>query len=194
MFVYKKDTLERSISALTTEIGEAVLKHKPTGVTLSYEFNIEPDAKPRKITQDNKPFNIVSPYLIYKLNEQNKYEFKEDVWDEKKSLLDNFKDAVAFFESKIFEELKEEEPKPEPPKPPRIVSQLPQIGDLVRIGNDRFGVVTDVDEESRNIVFDEKTNEEIEVIKTEMKKGFEDGDFMAQNKTVLESIFGEIKD
>ena len=109
-------------------------------------------------------------------------------------MLDNFKDAVAFFESKIFEELKEEEPKPEPPKPPRIVSQLPQIGDLVRIGNDRFGVVTDVDEESRNIVFDEKTREEIDAIKSQMKKGFEDGDFMAQNKPLLESIFGEIKD
>lgn len=169
MFVYKKGTLERTIEPLTTDIAIGKLFHKPTGVTFSYEFRIEPDAKPLMENADGIEHNIVSPYSIYKLDANNKYEFKEEVWDKKQSLLDNFKAAIDVFESKIFEELDEQEPTPQP------FSQLPQVGDFIRIGADRFGVVTASDEVTRQIEFDEKTKEEMDALIGEVKKQFNKG-------------------
>lgn len=179
MFVYKKNTLERKVEALTSEIAIGKLHHKPTGVTLTYEFRVDPNAKPLMQSADDIEHNIVSPYFIYKLDANGKYDFKEEVWDTKKSLLDNFKDAIDVFEKKIFEELDEEEPQPQ------TFSQLPQVGDLIRIGQDRFGVVTASDEITRDIEFEEKTQQEMNQLIADIKDGSID--------SLVESIFGQIK-
>jgi len=181
MFVYKKGTLERKVEALTTEIAVAKLHHKPTGVTFSYEFRVDPNARALMRSADPIEHNIVSPYQIYKLDPNGKYDFKEEVWDMGGSLLDNFKEAINVFETKIYEELDEEEPTPKP------FSQMPEVGDLIRIGNDRFGVVTASNEATREIEFEEKTKEEMDVL---IKQFSEDPS--AGMMKISQSIFGQI--
>lgn len=125
---------------------------------------------------------LANVYQIYKLDPNGKYDFKEEVWDMGGSLLDNFKEAINVFETKIYEELEEEEPTPKP------FSQMPEVGDLIRIGNDRFGVVTASNEVTREIEFDEKTKEEMDVLINQFS-----ADPSAGMINITNSIFGQIK-
>jgi hypothetical protein len=109
--------------------------------------------------------NILSPYKVYKLDANNNYIFVKDLYDAKKTLLDNFKEAIDYFEQSIFNELKETAPKPEAPAPkeeneaPKM-SELPQVGDFVRVGAD-YGRVVDVDSNTRMVKVEKMSQDDV---------------------------------
>jgi hypothetical protein len=87
------------------------------------------------------------------------------LYDAKKTLLENFKDAIDAFEQSIFNELKEVPPTAQPPqekeenKAPKV-SELPVVGDFVRVGKD-YGRVVDVDEQTRMVKIEKMSQQEV---------------------------------
>ena len=186
MFVYKKNTLEREISPIDAFTAKYLLRHTPTGVTIDFKFIV--DAEKIKSEGEQGPNyailsrrlsfssnlgkgnesvkeNILGPYKVYKLDANNNYVFVKDLYDAKKTLLENFKDAIDAFEQSIFNELKEVPPSAQPPqekeenKAPKV-SELPVVGDFVRVGKD-YGRVVDVNEQTRMVKIEKMSQQEV---------------------------------
>ena len=63
--------------------------------------------------------------------------------------MQNFEDAILFFEDSIYQQLKETKPQVNAPQPqntppPKKVKEPPVVGDIVRV-NGKHGIVTQVD-------------------------------------------------
>lgn len=215
MFVYRKNTLEREIAPIDAFTAKYLLRHTPTGVTIDFKFITDTEKLKSLNTPEsdallNKRFsftssidkkaqvkeNILGPYKVYKLDANNNYIFVKDLYDSKKTLLDNFKDAIDYFEQSIFNELKETAPKPEAPAPkeennaPKM-SELPQVGDFVRVGAD-YGRVVDVDSITRMVKVEKMSQEDVKsLLKLQQQSQTETKEFGG----LIDSIFksgGEI--
>ena len=184
MFVYRKNTLERELTPIDAFTAKYLLRHIPTGVTIDFKFIADTQKLKTMNTPEsdallNKRYNfassldkkaqvkenILSPYKVYKLDANNNYIFVKDLYDVKKTLLDNFKEAIDYFEQSIFNELKETAPQPEAPAPkeennaPKM-SELPQVGDFVRVGAD-YGRVVDVDSNTRMVKVEKMSQDDV---------------------------------
>ncbi len=186
MFVYKKNTLEREISPIDAFTAKYLLRHTPTGVTIEFKFIVDAEKiksegeqgsnysiLSRRLSfasnlgkgKESVKENILGPYKVYKLDANNNYAFVKDLYDAKKTLLENFKDAIDAFEQSIFNELKEVPPTAQPPqekeenKAPKV-SELPVVGDFVRVGKD-YGRVVDVDEKTRMVKIEKMSQQEV---------------------------------
>ena len=186
MFVYKKNTLEREISPIDAFTAKYLLRHTPTGVTIDFKFIVDAEkiksegeqgpnytilnrrlsfASNLGKTNESVKENILGPYKVYKLDANNNYVFVKDLYDAKKTLLENFKDAIDAFEQSIFNELKEVPPTAQPPqekeenKAPKV-SELPVVGDFVRVGKN-YGRVVDVDEQTRMVKIEKMSQQEV---------------------------------
>jgi hypothetical protein len=169
MFVYKKGTLERSVEYLDPIKSKVGIYHKPTKMSLSFVvYNDkklplkEPNAYPSKSFSDAPFSEMLSVYEVRGMQaDSDKYDFIKDVYSPRKTLVENFLEAIEVFENEIFERLREDKPQPTPPKPrdPKEddkqkdkKSELPQVNDIVRdkkTGN--FGRVIDVSERTREV-------------------------------------------
>ena len=184
MFVYRKNTLERELTPIDAFTAKYLLRHIPTGVTIDFKFiadtqKLKTTNTPESDALLNKRYNfassldkkaqvkenILSPYKVYKLDANNNYIFVKDLYDAKKTLLDNFKEAIDYFEQSIFNELKETAPQPEAPAPkeeneaPKM-SELPQVGDFVRVGAE-YGRVVDVDSNTRMVKVEKMSQDDV---------------------------------
>jgi len=169
MFVYKKGALKRKIEPVGDDRAKYILKHEPTGVEIMYEFQIDNFDPQLNLAMKNGRVSMTKPFVIYGLKDDGKYKFYIESFDPQKNLLNNWKDAISIFESKIFEFLNETPPNPTPPEPPKDddkdkdppkkFSELPRVGDIVKTGN-QFGRVVDVNEDTREIKIEPLTEEQ----------------------------------
>lgn len=176
MLVYKKGQLKKELTPVKQGVVKYTLKHAKTGVKLSFDMYSDMTKTNKDVFATPKVYdsaiNMVSPYLVSK-EENGQYKIYESFWDVNKTLFDNFTDAITYFEESIFKELNEKPPQP-PTQPddsdPDKFKELPNIGDIVRIGKDRFGKVVDVNIETRNIDVAPMTKEEaMGILKQQLK-------------------------
>jgi len=169
MFVYKKDSLKTEFVPVRGDIAAMRMTHEPSGVIIDFEFSTDENqdlaSDPKFLSADGKKVNMLGPYKIYKVKENQKYLFYEEVFDAKKDLVNNFKEAIGVFEQRIFEQLNEPEPKPTneqsaPSNQDEGFSALPMVGDFVKVGS-RFGRVVDVDENTRMVKIDKMSEKEV---------------------------------
>ena len=164
MFVYKKNTLQRKITADGTDRAIYTLTHTPTNVSISYEFQINNFNPEANLSMKEGRVAMTKPFVISKKRSDDSFEFYQESFDGNKTLLDNWKDAIGLFEGKIFEYLNETPSTPSAPDntdntPQDTFSELPQVGDIVKVNN-RFGRVVDVNENTRDIKVEELTENE----------------------------------
>jgi len=168
MFVYKKDSLKTEFVPIRGDIAAMRLTHEPSGVIIDFQFSTDENenlSDAKFLSAEGKKVNMLTPYKIYKVKENDKYLFYEEVFDAKKDLVDNFKEAIGVFEQRIFEQLNEPEPKPTneqsaPSNQDEGFSALPMVGDFVKVGS-RFGRVVDVDENTRMVKIDKMSEKEV---------------------------------
>ena len=164
MFVYKKNSLQRKITADGTDRAIYTLTHTPTNVSISYQFQINNFNPEANLSMKEGRVAMTKPFVISKKRSDDSFEFYQESFDGNKTLLDNWKDAIGLFEGKIFEYLNETPSTPSPPDntdktPKDKFSELPQVGDIVKVGN-KFGRVVDVNENTRDIKVEELTENE----------------------------------
>lgn len=163
MFVYKRDTLEKTIEYISDNRARVGIYHRPTKMALSFVVytdermpKVEPNVYPSKSFSDAPLSSLVSAYEIRGMeNDSDKYSFVKDVYSPRKTLVENFLEAIEVFENEIFERLNEQKPQATPPAPQNPpnsdkVSELPKVGDFVRQGK-VFGRVVDVNQETREV-------------------------------------------
>ena len=122
MLVFKKDALGQEIEEISENLTKLKLVHFKTRVFIELVFDINGIANPDYFyptTNDNTPSQMYSnytPYIVYQENDEGIYDHYEEFgFDSDKTLIQHFKDAIAFFEKLILDELKEQEPTPPPP-------------------------------------------------------------------------------
>jgi hypothetical protein len=148
MLVYKKGELIRELIPIGNNLFTLKLSHLDSGLNIDTEFS--------------KDLPSRSYYKIYKEVDGKFKIFKEFLAGKKETKLDNFKNAVAFFEMKILEELNEKPQNATPPvsqndKKPETFSKIPEVGDIIRVNNE-FGRVVDVN--GTNVSFKELSKKE----------------------------------
>jgi 8-oxo-dGTP pyrophosphatase MutT (NUDIX family) len=163
MLVYKKDKLQRKLEALPNDKVRYILTHTTTGVKAYVDFIKAPDyaSSYYKNAPNGEGINMVSPYTVTSVDEEGDDEILKTFWDEKNTLVQNFEDAMNFFEETIFKKLEEKAPTQDDNR--QKFNQLPEVGDIVRSGK-KFGEVTDVNEETRKIKVKALTKEEAKAI------------------------------
>jgi len=163
MFVFKKGRLIRTVEPISEDEYVFTLRHPSSGMQLAVNFNSDPnDLGGREgflvSPKTDTPVNMTSPYRVFKEEEGEEgvvsYKIYQEFWDKKKPLVENFLDAIHFFEEKIYEELKETPPETETPKPDdeekETFIELPAVGDIIKKGK-KYGNVMDVNDQTRNI-------------------------------------------
>lgn len=135
MLVYKKDKLKREVIPVSKELFKLRLNHLDSKMSIETDFDI------------NKPSSGV--YRVFKEVDGKYVIYQEFLPSSSKSKLDNFKDAIDFFESQILEELREKPQNTQTPPnqqqdEPETFTKTPEVGDIVMVqGN--YGRVVDVD-------------------------------------------------
>ena len=163
MFVYKRDTLEKTIEYISDNRARVGIYHRPTKMALSFVVytnegmpKLEPNVYPSKSFSDAPLSSLVSDYEIRGMQkDSDKYSFVKDVYSPRKTLVENFLEAIEVFENEIFERLNEQKPQATPPETPpqpegEKKSELPRVSDFVRQGK-VFGRVVDVNQETREV-------------------------------------------
>ena len=154
MFTFRKGKLIKNITALTDKVFRYQLTHPTSGMNIYIDFFGDPYDSNTNIDSlilDYKSFlvNKASSYVVFK-EEDNKYVIFKEFWDDKKNVVDNFKDAISFFENSIFEEMNEKPSKPQTPKSqddePEKFTKPPIVGDIVEVGG-VYAKVLDVNED-----------------------------------------------
>ena len=154
MFTFRKGKLIKNITALTDKVFRYQLTHPTSGMNIYIDFFGDPYDSNTNIDSlilDYKSFlvNKASSYVVFK-EENNKYVIYKEFWDDKKNVVDNFKDAISFFENSIFEEMNEKPSKPQTPKSqddePEKFTKPPIVGDIVEVGG-VYAKVLDVSED-----------------------------------------------
>ena len=114
MLVFKKDALGQEIEEISQNLTKLKLVHFKTRVFIELVFDINGIANPDYFyptTNDNTPSQMYSnytPYIVYQENDEGIYDHYEEFgFDSDKTLIQHFKDAIAFFEKLILDELKE---------------------------------------------------------------------------------------
>ena len=163
MLVYKKDKLQRKLEALPNDKVRYILTHTTTGVKAYVDFIKAPDyaSSYYKNAPNGEGINMVSPYTVTSVDEEGYDEILKTFWDEKNTLVQNFEDAMNFFEETIFKKLEEKAPTQDDNR--QKFNQLPEVGDIVRSGK-KFGQVTDVNEDTRKVKVKALTKEEAKAI------------------------------
>jgi len=135
MLVYKKDKLKREVIPVSKELFKLRLNHLDSKMSIETDFDI------------NKPSSGI--YRVFKEVDGKYVIYQEFLPSSSKSKLDNFKDAIDFFESQILEELREKPQNTQTPPnqqqdEPETFTKTPEVGDIVMVqGN--YGRVVDVD-------------------------------------------------
>ena len=100
MFVYKKDSLQTEFIPIRGDIAAMRLTHKPSGVIIDFQFSTDENdqlaSDPKFLSSGGKKVNMLTPYKIYKVKENQKYLFYEEVFDSNKNL------ARRFFQWSLF--------------------------------------------------------------------------------------------
>ena len=144
MLVYKSGRLNREVIPISKSDYILRLSHPTSGMVIETKFVSGSNSDSQRKE---------SLFKVYK-EVDGKYVIYEEFPIKNKTVTETFKDAVEFFEDKIFEALKEEPPqvkpnKDEEPQPePNKIKEVPIIGDIVQIGN-QYARVVDVN--GRNI-------------------------------------------
>ena len=144
MLVYKSGRLNREVIPISKSDYILRLSHPTSGMVIETKFVSGSNSDSQRKE---------SLFKVYK-EVDGKYVIYQEFPIKNKTVTETFKDAVEFFEDKIFEALKEEPPQVEPnkdeePQPePNKIKEVPIIGDIVQIGN-QYARVVDVNE--RNI-------------------------------------------
>ena len=157
MLVYKKGKLIRELIPIGNNLFTLKLSHLDSGLNIDTEFS--------------KDLPSRSYYKVYKEVDGKFKIFKEFLVGKKETKLDNFKNAIAFFEMKILEELNEKPQNATPPpqqdaKKPETFSKIPEVGEIIKVNNE-FGRVVDVN--STNVSFKELSKKEAMDILREQK-------------------------
>jgi len=144
MLVYKSGRLNREVIPISKNDYILRLSHPTSGMVIETKFVSGSNSDSQRKE---------SLFKVYK-EVDGKYVIYQEFPIKNKTVTETFKDAVEFFEDKIFESLKEEAPQVEPNKPeepqpePNKIKEVPIIGDIVQIGN-QYARVVDVND--RNI-------------------------------------------
>ena len=144
MLVYKSGRLNREVIPISKSDYILRLSHPTSGMVIETKFVSGSNSDSQRKE---------SLFKVYK-EVDGKYVIYQEFPIKNKTVTETFKDAVEFFEDKIFEALKEEPPQVEPnkdvePQPePNKIKEVPIIGDIVQVGN-QYARVVDVNE--RNI-------------------------------------------
>ena len=167
MLVYKKDKLKREVIPVSKELFKLRLNHLDSKMSIETDFDI------------NKPSSGV--YRVFKEVDGKYVIYQEFLPASNKSKIENFKDAIDFFESQILEELREKPQNTQTPPnqqqdEPETFTKTPEIGDIVMVQN-TYGRVVDVD--GTNVKMKTLTKEEAMKILREQR-----------NQLVQESIDG----
>lgn len=151
MFVYKKGTLKEVNLPVIGKPNTFVLRlmHVTSGMVIEVEYQ----------TGVN---NLAQPFVVYK--EENGVYVIYKKFTNKVNLKDNFEDAIEFFEDQIFKQLNEAPPQQSQPPaegqdPPETYSELPEIDDIVKVGN-QYGKVVSRDEATGEIGVEPMTKKE----------------------------------
>jgi len=170
MFVYRNNTLEKFVEYIDDKKSKVGIYHVPTKMALSFTIYSDPSLplnQPNvfksKSFSDSELSSMISAYEIRGMEtDSDKYNFLKDVYNSRKTLVENFLEAIEVFEDEIYKRLKEQRPQATPPTtppPPQTQSELPNVGDIVEVDG-KFGVVTDVKGESREIKISQMTRDE----------------------------------
>lgn len=189
MFVYRNNTLEKFVEYIDDKKSKVGIYHVPTKMALSFTIYSDPSLplnQPNvfksKSFSDSELSSMISAYEIRGMEtDSDKYNFLKDVYNSRKTLVENFLEAIEVFEDEIYNRLKEQKPQATPPttppppqnpkddQKPKTKSELPNVGDIVEVDG-KFGFVTDVKGESREIKISQMTRDEamsrLKVIKT----------------------------
>lgn len=171
MFVYRPNTLERTIEPIDATRSRIGIYHAPSKMSLSFDIYNDPQLPlvspiqyPSKSFSDAEVSNMASRYEIkgIELN-GDKFDFVNEFYNPNKTSLENFLGAIDIFENKIYERLNEKAASAKPPgnpTPPETESVLPKVDDFVREGK-RFGRVADVDEQTRAVKISQMSKEDV---------------------------------
>jgi hypothetical protein len=159
MFVYKKGELKETPIAVSKDEIIYRLSHLKSGLNIEVKFNPE-------------DFSLnTNPYKVYK-EENGVYKIFKEFYPKNISLKENFERAIAFFEDSIFKELGETPPtmQQQPPsQPPKKVTIPPEIGDIIKVGNE-YGIVLDIIDD--DVIVRELTKEEaLGILRTKRNAG-----------------------
>lgn len=171
MFVYRPNTLTRTIEPIDATRSRIGIYHAPSKMSLSFDIYNDPTLPlsaplqyPSKSFSDAEVSNIISRYEIKGIELLgDKFDVIKDFYNPNKTSLENFLGAIEIFENEIYNRLEEKVATPTPPSnptPPETESVLPEVGDFVQEGK-RFGRVADVDIENRSVKITEMTEEDV---------------------------------
>ena len=120
--VYRSGKLTRKVEPLHNGAVRYTLRHTTTGTQLHVDSMTETNyrsgyyqSRPNK--DGDMGINMISPFTVMVEDDEGNSKVYEDFWDDKKTLFENYKDAVDFFEETIFDELGEPEPEAQAPPP-----------------------------------------------------------------------------
>jgi hypothetical protein len=135
MFVYNNNTLKESFDLVNLTYR---LTHTKSGMCIEIKFN--PNAVAGEVN--------TNPYKVFK-EVDGTYVIYKEFYPKNNNILQNFEDAILFFEDSIYQQLKEtkpqvNQPQPQNTPPPKKVKIPPLVGDIVRV-NGKHGIVTQVD-------------------------------------------------
>jgi len=171
MFVYRPNTLERTIEPIDSTRSRVGIYHLPSKMSLSFVIYNDPQLPltspnqyPSKSFSDSEVSIMNSRYEIKGIELLgDKYDFVKEFYNPNKTSLENFLGAIEIFENEIYNRLEEKVANPTPPSnptPPETESVLPEVGDFVRDGK-RFGRVVDVDIETRAVQISQMSKEDV---------------------------------
>jgi hypothetical protein len=171
MFVYRPNTLERTIEPIDATKSRVGIYHVPSKMSLSFDIYNDPQLPlsspiqyPSKSFRDSEVSTMASRYEIKGIElSGDKYDVNKEVYNPNKTSLENFLEAIDIFENYIYNRLNEKVASARPPSnptPPETESVLPKVTDFVR-GGKRFGRVVDVDKETRAVKISQMTKEDV---------------------------------
>lgn len=171
MFVYRPNTLTRTIEPIDATRSRIGIYHAPSKMSLSFDIYNDPTlplsapvSYPSKSFSDAEVSNIISTYQIKGIELLgDKFDVNKEFYNPNKTSYENWEAAIKIFENYIYDRLEEKVATPTPPinpTPPETESVLPEVGDFVQEGK-RFGRVADVDIENRSVKITEMTEEDV---------------------------------
>ena len=78
MFVYKKNTLKRTLEPLGQKQAKYILTHEPTSVSIAYVFQVKDYDEGANLTMKNGRVAMTSPFKIYRTKSDGVLSFYEE--------------------------------------------------------------------------------------------------------------------
>lgn len=176
MFVFKNNKLIRQVEKVSNNINRISLSHPTTATFIRIDFPIDMDESKDLLLKSYKSklkTRATSPYVVFRLDSNGKYSLYKEIWDENKTVVQNFQDAINFFEESIYEKLNEQPPQQQPPQPRldddenegenegenESNKMFPKTNDIIKINNN-FKQVLSFDSTTKEAVLKDLTEEQ----------------------------------